>query len=135
MTPRVAAVGLLVGASLSAAAGAVAGGAGETEQARRGERAYQKCYACHALEPGKSLSGPSLHRIVGRRIAAERGFEYSPALRLLARRKGRWNASLLDRFIADPEAAAPRTSMSFHGISDSRERAALILYLRRASRR
>jgi cytochrome c2 len=42
---------------------------------------------------------------------------------------------LLDRFIADPEAVAPRTSMNFHGIRDRRERADLILYLRSYGRR
>jgi cytochrome c2 len=107
---------------------------GEAE-ARRGEMAYRKCYACHALEPGKTLEGPSLHRIVGRRVAAERGFPYSAALRALARRRPRWDAALLDRYIADPEAVAPRTSMNFHGIGDRSERAALILYLRRSGRR
>jgi cytochrome c2 len=30
---------------------------------------------------------------------------------------------------------APRTSMNFHGIRDSRERAALLAYLRRSGRR
>ena len=67
--------------------------------------------------------------------AAERGFAYSAALRTLARRRPRWDAALLDRYIADPEAVAPRTSMNFHGISDRSERAALILYLRRSGRR
>ncbi|HEX6374241.1 MAG TPA: c-type cytochrome [Allosphingosinicella sp.] len=97
--------------------------------------AYAKCYACHALEPGKNdLSGPSLHRIVGRRIAAER-FEYSPALRALAKRRPRWSEALLDRYLADPEAVAPRTSMTFTGMSDAGERADLIAYLRTAGRR
>lgn len=99
--------------------------------AQRGEHAYQKCYACHALEAGRNdLSGPTLHGIVGRRIAAEGGFDYSPALRALARRERRWSAALLDRYIADPEAVAPRTSMTFTGITDPRERAALIAFLR-----
>jgi cytochrome c len=112
---------------------AAAGGRGDPG---RGERAYQKCYACHALEPGKhDLSGPSLHRILGRRIAAAPGFDYSPALRALARRRPRWDEALLDRFIADPERVAPRTSMTFTGMRDPRERADLIAYLRRAGRR
>ena len=114
---------------LPAALGAAGGGKGE---ARRGEAAYQKCYSCHALEPGgDKLEGPNLHRIIGRRIAAERGFAYSPALRALAARRSRWSEGLLDRFIAEPEAVAPRTSMNFHGIEDARERADLIAYLRR----
>jgi cytochrome c len=113
----------------------LAGGGNPRGDAGRGRTAFQKCYACHALEPGKNdLSGPSLHRIVGGRIAA-RPFDYSPALRALAGRRRRWDEALLDRFIADPEAVAPRTSMTFTGMSDPSERADLIAYLRRAGRR
>ena len=134
MSLRAFAPGSLLFAALLAAGSVGAAGAGRSEQARSGARAYQKCYACHALEPGKSLEGPSLSGIVHRRIAAERGFDYSPALRLLARQRKRWDPGLLDRFIADPESVAPRTSMNFHGIRDARERANLILYLRRSGR-
>lgn len=108
-------------------------GAGEMTM-KKGEIAYRKCYSCHAIERGKRLEGPSLRRIVGRRIAAERGFAYSPALRALAGRHQRWDRRLLDRFIADPEAVAPRTSMNFHGIDDRVERHQLIYYLERVGR-
>ena len=128
-------MGPFLAAALLAAASAGAAGASEEEQVRRGERAYGKCYSCHALERGKRLEGPSLYRIVGRRIAADRRFDYSPALRLLARKKRRWSPALLDRFIADPEAVAPRTSMNFHGIADARERTDLVVYLRRSHQR
>ena len=95
-----------------------------------GERAYQKCYSCHALEPGKNdLTGPTLYNIVGRPIAAEPGFDYSPAMREFAAREGQWGKGLLDKFIADPQALVPGTSMTFFGISDPAERAALINYL------
>ena len=101
-----------------------------------GEPPYQKCYSCHALEPGAGkLEGPALHRIVGRRVAAERGFAYSPALRRFARRHPRWTPKLLDRYVADPEALVPGTSMNFHGINDPAERRALIKYLERAGGR
>jgi cytochrome c len=125
---------LAFAAPLPLALMALTGAAGGKGDADRGRIAYQKCYACHALEPGRNdLSGPSLHRILGGRIAA-RPFDYSPALRRLAKRQRRWDAALLDRFIADPEAVAPRTSMTFTGISEPRERADLIAYLRRAGR-
>jgi cytochrome c len=109
-----------------------AGPDGRAGDPRRGKAAFQKCYACHALEPGKNdLSGPTLHRIVGRRLAAER-FDYSSALRALAKRRPRWDEALLDRYIADPEAVAPKTSMTFTGMRDARERADLIAYLKQA---
>ena len=97
-----------------------------------GERAFLKCYSCHSLEPGRNdLGGPTLHGIVGRPIAAQQGFDYSPALEALAGREPRWTRALLDRFAADPEAVAPGTSMTFNGIGDPDERAALIRYLDR----
>jgi cytochrome c len=100
-----------------------------------GERAYQKCYSCHALKPDAArLEGPTLHRIVGRRVAAQPGFQYSPALRRFAERHPRWTPELLDRYVADPEALVPGTSMNFHGIGDARERRALLAYLARSTR-
>ena len=101
-----------------------------------GERAYLKCYSCHALEPGKNdLDGPSLHGVVGRKVAAQPNFAYSPALRRFARSNPRWTPQLIDRFVRDPEALVPGTSMNFHGVPDPVERAALIAYLRAKSGR
>ena len=101
-----------------------------------GERLYRRCYACHALEPGRnSPAGPTLDNIVGRPIAAERGFDYSPALRRLAERYRRWTPELLDRFIADPEAIAPGAEMGFIGLSDAGDRRLLVDWLRRRAAR
>lgn len=106
---------------------------GNPEQLAAGERAYQKCYSCHALEPGKNdLTGPTLHRIVGRTVAAESGYAYSPALTHFAVANPRWTRALLDRFVRDPETLVPDSSMNFHGIDDPAERAALIAYLEQA---
>lgn len=95
-----------------------------------GERIYRRCYACHALEPGRNTpAGPTLHNIVGRPIAAEPGFNYSPPLRRFAEHNGRWSPMLLDRFLADPAAAAPGNEMGFLGIDDASDRRALIAWL------
>jgi cytochrome c len=96
-----------------------------------GERAYQKCYSCHATEQGKNdLEGPSLHGIVGRQVAAVRGFEYSPAMRGYGRKHPRWTERLLDRYIANPEATIPGSRMNFPGMRDAKERKALLEYLK-----
>ena len=100
----------------------------------RGERAYQKCYSCHSLGGDEKLEGPVLGGIVGRRVAAQPGFAYSPALKRFAAGQPVWTPQLLDRFNADPEALVPGTSMAFTGIRDAEERAALIDYLRRSSK-
>ena len=100
----------------------------------RGKLAYQKCYSCHSLTADQKLEGPPLGGIVGRRVAAQPGFAYSPALKRFAAGQPVWTPQLLDRFIADPEALVPGTSMAFTGIRDAEERAALIDYLRRSSK-
>ena len=98
-----------------------------------GERAYQKCYACHSLEgPDPSTQGPSLKGILGRDVAAEPGFAYSLALRAYAARQPRWTRDALDAFVADPQAVVPNNEMGFFGIADAEERLALIEYLARS---
>ena len=98
----------------------------------QGERLFRQCYACHAIEPGRNTpAGPTLHAVVGRPIAAVPGFNYSPALRRLARQQGRWTPELLDRFLADPAAVAPGTEMGLPGLEDPAQRRALIAWLAR----
>jgi cytochrome c len=116
----------LVLAALAAGCGARAAG-----DPGRGEQVFQYCFACHSVEPGETrLQGPNLRGIVGRRIAAEVGFAYSPAMRAFAEREKDWSETLLDRYLADPLRVVPRTSMAFPGVEDDDERADVIAYLR-----
>jgi cytochrome c len=105
---------------------------GQPPEAPDGARLYRRCIACHALEPGRnSPSGPTLFNIVGRPVAAEPGFRYSPALSAHSRRHPRWTEAELDRFLADPLSVVPGTDMSFQGIDDPAQRRALIRWLAR----
>lgn len=101
--------------------------------AGQGARAFQKCYACHSLDPDEhGLSGPDLAGIVGRRAAARPGFEYSAALLAVAREHDLvWTPAALNAFLRDPEVFVRGTSMTFTGIRDADERAALIRFLSR----
>jgi cytochrome c len=100
----------------------------------RGERVFQYCYSCHSVQPDETnLQGPNLHRIVGRRIASQEGFTYTPALRAFAKREERWSEALLDQYLAAPYKLVPKTSMAFPGIEAQDERADLIAYLRSRS--
>jgi cytochrome c len=122
----------LAGAALALLAGLVpALAAGDPA---RGERVFQLCAACHALEPGaEPLQGPPLKGIVGAPIAAWEGFDYSPALRTFARTERAWSEDLLDRYLAAPYRVVPKTTMSFPGLQDPEERADVIAYLKRLS--
>jgi cytochrome c len=97
-----------------------------------GAQAFLQCYSCHSAEPGETdgLEGPNLAGIVGRAIAAQPGFDYSPAMRAFANRHGRWDAALLDRFMADPQAVVPGTAMAgYPGLDDPAQRRTIIEYL------
>jgi len=89
-----------------------------------------KCFACHSVNPNeKTLAGPSLYKIVGRKVASLPGYSYSPALRGFAKKNPKWTKPLLDRFVTNPDALVHGTNMPFAGIKDPKERAALIAYL------
>jgi cytochrome c len=107
-------------------------GAEEAGNPVSGERVFQYCYSCHAVDPNEkaTLQGPGLHAIVGKRIAAQTGFDYSLALRALAERHDVWSEDLLDRYIASPESVVPKTTMNFGGLEDPQERADLIALLK-----
>jgi cytochrome c len=126
----------LAGALTLLAACACAGAAEPAPDAATlaaGERAYQKCYACHSLEgPDPSTQGPALNGVIGRAVAAQPGFAYSPAMRGYAAWQPRWTREALDAFIADPQAVVPDNAMGFFGIGDAEERRALIEYLARS---
>ncbi len=67
--------------------------------------------------------------MVGRKVAAEPGFDYSPALLAYGKDGGTWSAVRLDRFLSAPREAAPGTRMGFPGVKDAQDRADLIAYL------
>ncbi len=103
----------------SAAAAAAAG------DATRGEQLYQsRCGACHSLDANRV--GPRHRDVFGRRVASVPDFHYSPALRKLA---FAWDAATLDRWLENPGALVPGTTMGFR-VSAAQDRADIIAYLR-----
>jgi cytochrome c len=103
----------------------------EAGDAARGERAFQRCYSCHSVDPNESakLQGPSLYRIMGRRAAAVPGFAYSDAMREKGAVGLVWDAATLERYIADPESVVAGTRMSAPPLRDEQERTDPIAYL------
>ena len=94
-----------------------------------GEALYSRCLACHALAYDRT--GPRHCGLFGRAAGSVKGFAYSDAMK---HSKLVWSEKTLDRFIADPLKAVPGTAMGYAGVKDSKERADLIAYLRRAGR-
>ena len=112
---------LAAGASMLAAAAAPAADPGA------GKEIYTRCLACHAL--GYDRTGPRHCGLFGRRAGSVKGFAYSDAMK----RSGiTWNEKTLDRFLANPLKTVPGTAMGYAGVTDKKERADLIAYLRNA---
>lgn len=92
-----------------------------------GRQVFNKCVACHFIEPGKQGFGPDLHGIVGRKAASKPGFEYSVAL------KGAgivWSEENLRRWIANNDGIVPGTRMRHVAITDPAEQDYLIAFLK-----
>ena len=96
-----------------------------------GRQHFRACVACHSLEPGRHMTGPSLAEIWGREAGTIEGFaRYSDALE---DSDVIWDAHTLDAWLADPEALVPGNSMTFSGIADAGARRDLIAFLREVS--
>lgn len=92
----------------------------------QGQRIYDTCIACHAALPS-GPTGPNLRGVFGRKAGEVPGFPYSRALK---NSKIVWNATTLDAFLADPQAAVPGNLMPFPGLPDDQARLDLIAFLK-----
>lgn len=93
-----------------------------------GARAFRACAACHSLEPGKHMTGPSLAGLYGRKAGTIAGFtRYSSALRDA---DVVWSEENLDAWLANPQALIPGNLMSFPGLKDKQIRDDLIAFLK-----
>lgn len=97
----------------------------------KGEKAFMKCMACHAVGPGaKTKVGPPLNGIVGAKWAQFPGYTYSDDLKAGGEAGKVWDEATLDAYLANPKAVAPTGRMAFFGIKPATERADLIAYLK-----
>lgn len=116
---------MLAGVALALAAGTAPAAPGGDPKA--GEAIYSRCAACHALAYDRT--GPRHCGLFGRRAGSVPEFDYSKAMK---RSKIVWSEKTLERFLANPLAAVPGTSMGYAGVVDRKERADLIAYLKQA---
>lgn len=88
------------------------------EGAKRPEWAqlFGKCEICHSLDPGRHGVGPSLHCVIGRKLASYEDYRYSDEMQALGS-NGVWDRELLKRYIETPHQMIEGTRMPFPGIS------------------
>jgi cytochrome c len=137
-TPKVRAVQCLL---WLAAAGAVAllgvaasAGLQSAADARRGQKVFQQCYACHSVDRREAqLPGPNLAGVIGRTAGTLASFQdYSEAMQAAGRGGLVWNTHTLDVFLEDPERLVPGTSMNFVGLRAKQDREDVIAYVQKA---
>jgi cytochrome c len=125
-------VGLL-GLGAAAVVVALYGPALAEGDAAKGKAAFAKCAICHQVGPGaKTLVGPELNGIVGRKAASVADYPFSAGMKKLGDSGWVWTEENIDKWIADPKALIPDSPMSlaFQGIPDAAERADIIAYLK-----
>jgi nitrite reductase (NO-forming) len=94
--------------------------------AAAGRQVFRKCQACHSLEPGKNMLGPSLGGLMGRKAGSEAGYNYSPAMK---QANITWDTKTLDAYLADPQKNVPGNKMPFPGLKTDHDRADIIAFL------
>lgn len=96
--------------------------------AKRGAALYRACVACHSLEPGVHLSGPSIAGLWDKPAGKANGFvRYSKGLKSA---DFSWTADTLFAWVADPQVMVPGTYMTFRGIEDVQARADIVAFLK-----
>ena len=92
-----------------------------------GEKIFKtQCGICHAVVAGENRIGPTLFGVVGRRAGSVPGFNYTADHKKL---DITWDAALLDKYLTNPRAMVPDTSMIYAGLKNDAERADLVAYL------
>ena len=98
-----------------------------------GSHVFTQCKACHSLEAGKNMVGPSLHGLFGRTAGTAAGYSYSDAMKKAGAGGLAWNEDTLAKYLADPKAFVPGDKMPFLGVKDPAKLADLIAYLKQAT--
>ena len=98
-----------------------------TADMSKGETIFKKCIACHTVASGGANGiGPNLWAVVGKPLASHAGFSYSDALKS---KGGTWTFDALNEWLSNPKKYAPGNKMTFPGLGNPEERAALMVYL------
>ena len=97
-----------------------------------GEKIAKQCVACHTFDKGgPNRIGPNLYGVIGSHPAEVAGFQFSKALEGIKDKV--WDYEALNQWLANPQAYAKGTKMTFAGLRKPEQRADVIAFLRTKS--
>ena len=95
--------------------------------AAEGAKVFSKCKACHSIaKGGGNKIGPALWGVLGRKAGSLPDYKYSKAMSAYGKS---WSFEEMDGFLNKPKEWIKGTKMSYAGLKNAKDRAALILYM------
>ena len=92
-----------------------------------GAKVFKKCAACHSIaQGGGNKIGPTLWGVLGRQAGSISDYKYSKGM--IAHGKT-WSFEEMNGFLIKPKDWVKGTKMSFAGLKNVKDRAAIILYM------
>ena len=92
-----------------------------------GKKVFLKCAACHSItKGGGNKIGPALWGVLGRTTGSISDYKYSKAMSAYGKA---WSFEEMNGFLTKPKDWVKGTKMSFMGLKNAKERAAVILYM------
>lgn len=103
---------------------------GELQRFVRGQQLSSPCWSCHDFYGTQNKIGPHLSGIYGRHAGSASFGGYSDAMRqsMIV-----WDDDSLGRYLSNPAAYVPGTTMVSPGVASAEDRAALLFYMKLAT--
>nr|ADI19600.1 cytochrome c2 [uncultured SAR11 cluster bacterium HF0770_37D02] len=92
-----------------------------------GAKVFKKCLACHSVaKEGPNKIGPNIFGVLNRRAGSVSNYKYSKAMLTYGKV---WSFEEMNGFLTKPKDWLKGTKMSFVGLKNAKDRAAVILYM------
>jgi len=94
---------------------------------KEGAAIFKKCAACHSIaKGGGNKIGPALWGVLGRKAGSIQDYKYSRAMVAYGKP---WTFEEMNGFLIKPKDWVKGTKMSFAGLKNEKDRAAVILFM------